>query len=314
MHKIHLDTDLGGDLDDLCALAMLLYWPEKVQLTGITTVAEIHGKRVGYVRYVLGLEGMDDVPVAAGADASQGFYRVEMVLLPEERYWPEPIAASPNKPEEVINLLKESIEQGASIIAIGPFTNLYLLDLQYPGILMSAKLFLMGGYVFPPRLGFPDWGNEMDFNVQVDVRSARHVLQNSNPTLIPISVTAETFLRRAYLDDLRKSGKLGQLIARQAEAFATDEQNESKYGGAYEGLPGDIINFQHDPLACAIALGWNEGVIIEEIPLLLGEKDGWLREHVDASGMPVRLVTRVDGARFSEFWREVLRQDVNRAG
>ena len=27
MTKIHLDTDLGSDTDDLCALAMLLGWP-----------------------------------------------------------------------------------------------------------------------------------------------------------------------------------------------------------------------------------------------------------------------------------------------
>lgn len=52
MHKIHLDTDLGGDIDDLCALAMLLRW-ENVELTGITTVAESGGKRAGYTRYVL---------------------------------------------------------------------------------------------------------------------------------------------------------------------------------------------------------------------------------------------------------------------
>ncbi len=36
--KVHLDTDLGGDIDDLCALALLLRWPEGVQLTGVTTV------------------------------------------------------------------------------------------------------------------------------------------------------------------------------------------------------------------------------------------------------------------------------------
>jgi inosine-uridine nucleoside N-ribohydrolase len=95
---------------------------------------------------------------------------------------------------------------------------------------MKAKLFLMGGYVFPSRAGFPGWGNEMDFNIQVDVRSAKHVIQNSNPTLIPITVTGETSLRRAYLDDLRMSGALGELIARQAEAFAEDEKFEMIYG------------------------------------------------------------------------------------
>ena len=28
MPKLHLDTDLGGDIDDLCALAMVLNWPD----------------------------------------------------------------------------------------------------------------------------------------------------------------------------------------------------------------------------------------------------------------------------------------------
>ena len=39
MVRLHLDTDLGGDLDDLFALALLLRWPE-IELTGITTTAE----------------------------------------------------------------------------------------------------------------------------------------------------------------------------------------------------------------------------------------------------------------------------------
>jgi hypothetical protein len=33
--KIHLDTDIGGDLDDVCALALLLSMPE-VEITGVT--------------------------------------------------------------------------------------------------------------------------------------------------------------------------------------------------------------------------------------------------------------------------------------
>lgn len=303
MYKIHLDTDLGGDIDDLCALAMLLRWPDDIELSGITSVAEANGRRAAYVRYVLGLEGRNDIRVAAGADVSQGYYRYAELGYPaEERYWPERINPVPNLLDDAIQLLKQSIEQGATIIAIGPFTNLYLLDLQYRGILMDANLFLMGGYVYPIRPGFPDWGNEMDWNIQVDVRSARHVIENSNPALIPLSVTVETALRRAYLDDLRNAGALGQLIAQQADAFAVDEQNEMTFGETCEGLPPDIINFQHDSLACAIALGWNDGVEIEEIPLLIEEKAGFLHERIDPSGKPVRVVTKVNGPRFNEYW------------
>ncbi len=303
MQKIHLDTDLGGDIDDLCAFAMLLRWSEDVHLIGITTVAETNGRRAGYVRYVLGLEGRSDIPVAAGADVAGGFYRYPELGYPDEqRYWPERIVPAPNPLDDAIQLLKQSIEKGATIIAIGPYTNLYLLDLQYPGILMKAELFLMGGYIYPVRSGFPQWGNEMDWNIQVDLKSAKHVIENSNPTLIPLTVTVETALRRANVEDLRKSGALGQLIARQAEAFAIDEQNESRFGETCEGLPRDIINFQHDPLACAIALGWNAGVEIEELSLILEEKDGWLHEHIHSYGKSVRVVTKVNGPRFSEFW------------
>lgn len=301
-HKVHLDTDLGGDIDDLCALAMLLRW-EGVEITGITTVAESNGRRAGYVRHVLELEDRSEIPVAAGADVSKGFYRYPELGYPdEERYWSKPIHPSPNPVEDTIELLKQSIEQGVTIIAIGPFTNLYLLDLQYPGILMDANLFLMGGYVFPIRVGFPQWSNEMDWNIQVDVQSARHVIENSNPTLIPLTVTAETALRRIYLDDLRKSGPLGELISQQAQAFAIDEKTEEHIGETCEGLPNDIINFQHDSLACAIALGWNAGVEINELPLIVEEKEGYLHESVDPAGKPIRVVTKVDGPLFNNFW------------
>jgi inosine-uridine nucleoside N-ribohydrolase len=302
MTKIHLDTDLGGDIDDLCALAMLLRW-NNVEFTGITTVAEANGRRAGYVRHVLELEGRTEISIAAGADVSQGYYRHPELGYPDQkRYWSRSIATSPGPVEVAIQLLKQSIQHGATIVAIGPFTNLYLLDLQNPGILMDANLFLMGGYVYPIRSGFPQWGNEMDWNIQVDVRSAKHVIEHSRPTLIPLSVTVETALRRAYLGDLSDSGILGQLLVQQAEAFAADEQNEKKFGETCEGLPNDIINFLHDPLACAIALGWNDEVEMEEVPLILEEKDGWLYERIDASGKPIRIVTKVDGIRFNEFW------------
>ena len=302
MPEIHLDTDLGGDMDDLCALVMLLRWQD-VDFTGITTVAEANGRRAAYTRFVLSMEGRSNIPVAAGADVADGFYRYPELGYPDEqRYWPEQITPLPNEIEEALELLKHSIEQKATIIAIGPFTNLYLLDLRYPGILQEAKLYLMGGYVFPIRAGFPPWGNEMDWNIQVDVRSARHVIEHSNPTLIPLSVTVETALRRAYLEDLRNSGSAGKLIARQAEAFALDEQNEASYGESCEGLPNDIINFQHDSLAGAIALGWNDGVEIEKIPLMLEERDGWLHERVAPHGKPVSVLTKINGPNFNEFW------------
>jgi inosine-uridine nucleoside N-ribohydrolase len=299
--KLHLDTDLGGDIDDLCALAMALNWPD-VDLLAVTTNSDDQGRRAGYTRYALRLAGRDDVPVAAGADAALGCYRVWPGLPDEALYWPEPVKPAPAPLEEALMLLEHSIEQEALIVAIGAFTNLALLEKRSPGILRHAKLTLMGGYVFPPREGFPTWGNDMDWNIQEDVQSAYEVIQHSNPTLVPLTITIETALRRAHLPALRAAGPLAQLIARQAEAFAREYNNEAQFGQTCKGLPCDIINFLHDPLACAIALGWRDGVEICEVLLTLEVRDGWLYEKVDPAGQPTRVVSRIEANRFNDFW------------
>jgi purine nucleosidase len=306
--KLHLDTDLGGDIDDLCALAMVLHWPG-AQLLAVTTVADDQGRRAGYARYALGLAGRLDIPVAAGADASCGGYRSRPGLPDQDAYWPEPIPPAPTSLDQALSLLERSILQGAIIAAIGPLTNLALLEKRSPGILRRARLYLMGGYVYPPREGYPPWANQMDYNVQVDMPSAQTVIERSSPTLVPVSITVETSLRRAYLLRLRQAGPLAQLIARQAEAFAKEWDYEVTYGQICKGLPDNTINFQHDALTCAIALGWNGGVEITEIPLRLEVRDGWLWQTVHDSGTPTRVVTRVDGVNFNEFWlHTVLRE------
>ncbi len=278
MTKIHLDTDIGGDMDDLCALAMLLKWPD-LEITGVTTVSEDQGRRAGYVHYVLSLVGRTGIPCAAGADVSGGYYRYA---------------------------LGRSIEQGAVVVAIGPYTNLMLLEKTYPGILKQTDLFLMGGHVFDMPAGYPQWGKEMDYNIQVDIHSAHFVLEHAHPTLVPVTVTCQTALRRAYLPRLARAGRLGELIVLQAERCASSEQNERNYGETCPGLPRDIINFQHDPLACAIALGWQEGVEIETVPLKLEIRESWLYEIPDSDGIPTRLVTKIDGNAFNEFWCHIL--------
>ena len=305
MTKIHLDTDIGGDMDDLCALAMILKWPD-LEITGVTTVSEEQGRRAGYVQYVLSLVGRTDIPFAAGADVSGGYYRYELDYPPEEENWPEPITHRPGSPDQAVALLKRSIEQGAVIVGIGPFTNLMLLEKTYPGTLKQANLFLMGGYVFDIPPGYPQWGKEMDYNIQVDMHSARYVLERANPTLVPVTVSCQTALRRAYLPRLARAGRLGQLIVLQAELSARSEHNEQHYGETCPGLPKDIINFQHDPLACAIALGWNEGVEMETVPLKLETRESWLYEIPDSDGIPTRLVTKIDGNAFNEYWCDIL--------
>jgi purine nucleosidase len=299
--KLHLDTDLGGDIDDLCALAMLCKWPD-LELSGVTTNQDDRGTRAGFVRYALNLAGKPQFPVAAGADASLNCYRFFPGLPAENRYWPEPIPPAPGPLAKALDLLQRSIDDGAIIAGIGAYTNLALLENRNPGSLRRAKLCLMGGCVFPVPNGFPQWDYTMDWNMQIDAQSALLVLERANPLLVPMTVTLQTWLRRADLPALRQAGLLGKLIARQAEVWAVDHRMEPRFGETCSGLPEDTINFQHDPVACAIALGWKDGIEIEEIPVLSEIRESWLRQRVDPAGKPTRVVTQVDGAKFADFW------------
>jgi inosine-uridine nucleoside N-ribohydrolase len=302
--KVHLDTDLGGDIDDLAALALLLAWPG-VELTGITTVAEAGGRRAGYVGYALRRAGRGDIPVAAGADVADGHYRYRPGYPPEPEFWPEPVAPAPGPPEAALTLLKRSIEQGAAIVGIGPCTNLALLDRRYPGLLRQTSVYLVGGYVAPPRPSRAPWGNDMDYNVQLDVASAHHVLTQCRPTLVPLHATVETTLRHADLPALAAAGPLGALLARQARAFDRPDRNTGLDRQRCPALPADFINFLYDPLGCAVALGWS-GATIDELPLQITIEDGWLHQRVADGGQPTRVVTRVDGPAFDALWLAVV--------
>lgn len=119
MVLVHLDTDLGGDTDDACALAMLLGWPG-VELVGVTTTIDPGGRRAGCVAELLEIARRTGIPVMAGAEGSlttpQSAWSVSDG---DERYWPRAVRARPSPPGAALDLLARHIEQGATLIAIG---------------------------------------------------------------------------------------------------------------------------------------------------------------------------------------------------
>ncbi len=297
--RLHLDTDFAGDTDDACALAMVLGWPD-VEVTGITTTADPDGRRAGYVVHFLEMVGRDDIPVAAGGGASLTTGE-PMGELPDHRtYWPGPVDARPSPPGAAVDLLQQSVDRGATIAAIGPYTNLALLEAARPDRLDGVKVVVMGGWVQPPDEGLPPWEPQRDWNVQCDTRAALAVAASADLTLVTLPVSLKVHLRAAHLDRLVASGQLGKLLARQAEAHAA-EHGVGALGRAHRGLPDDLLNFQYDPLACAVALGW-PGAIVEEMrlrPVLDGDT---LRFEQNPDGRLTRVVVDVDAAGFTDTW------------
>jgi inosine-uridine nucleoside N-ribohydrolase len=302
---IHLDTDIGGDTDDLCALAMLLGWPG-VELVGVTTCSDPSGLRAGLARYALRLAGRDDVPVVAGADGSLGGYRDPPGLSDLGRYWPEPVAPERSPPGAALDLLARSVEMGATVIGVGPWTNLALLEVTRPGSLASTQLVVMGGYVRAAGAGLPAWEPEMDYNVQQDTLAARIVWERCDPLVVQLSVTLEATLREAHLPRLREGGALARLVARQGQLYGAESEMR-RVGREHPRLPDDLLNFHYDPLACAIAAGW-DGARVEMLRLSVQSKDGVLTFPESPNGRPTRVVTDVDGSRLEQEWVEAMRR------
>ena len=301
MLRIHLDTDIGGDTDDLCALALLLGSPE-VELVGVTTVADTEGRRLAFARHALKLAGRTDVPVASGAF---GFLDIPQRAEPQDaRYWPGLQPQPPSPPGEALDLLYANAQSGAMVIAIGPYTNLAVLETLRPGAFANANVVAMGGHMGMPEPGLPQWGPTMDYNIQADRRAATIVFERINPLIVPLAVTFKVCLRRSDLAALQAGGPLAQLLALQGELHCADNKMD-RLGAANAAVPDDILNFQYDSLACAAALRW-DCLTIEEVPLITAEQDSYVVLQRDPAGRARRVVTDVDAAAFSARWLETV--------
>ena len=284
--SLHIDTDFGGDPDDACAVAMLLGWPN-VELVGITTNLDRGGERAGCAAHLLSLVGRLDVPLAAGAATTLTTGQEWPSTWGDARYWSAPIAPRPGPPGAMLNLLQQSITSGATIVAIGAFTNLALLERIAPGTLRDVPIVATAGWLTAPGPGYPPWGPEMDFNVRCDPRAAQIVLEAGPAlTLVTLPASMKAQLRVADLPRLEAAGPVGALLARQAQAVAT-EFNNVALGRAHAALSDDVLNFQWDPVTCAVAAGWSGCKVIEQrvafdphLPGLVCSPDGHLSRVV----------------------------------
>ncbi len=66
-------------------------------------------------------------------------------------------------------------------------------------------------------------------------------------------------------------------------------------------MPDDLLNFQYDPVACAVALGW-PGATVTETRLQLVHDAELARFRPATAGRPTRMLTDLDSDRFTEYW------------
>jgi inosine-uridine nucleoside N-ribohydrolase len=183
-----LDTDIGDDIDDAFALALLLRSPE-IKLLGISTAygdTELRARLVD--RYLQAL-GRTDIPVTAGAQT------------PHSNVFSQEAYASQAPEREHPGSIKFLLEQirahpgEITLIAIGPLTNLGIAIQRDPATFRQLKrVVMMGGSVYrgydsgnPKEI---DQSPSPEWNIRCDPEAAQALLASGVPVfMMPLDST-----------------------------------------------------------------------------------------------------------------------------
>jgi pyrimidine-specific ribonucleoside hydrolase len=240
--RIIIDTDPG--IDDAAAILLALASPE-VTVLGLTAAAGNVGlaKTVANSLRILEFAGIDNVPVAAGADRPlihelPGRSDEDSVhgadglggVLPAE---PKTAAIEQHAIDFIAAVADEA---PITIVAIAPLTNIALLLARYPGITSRIeRLVIMGG----ARLE----GNASaaaEFNTWADPEAAARVFASGIPiTLLPLDITHQAVLSRDEVDELAGTGSVGAALAEMIRFY--EDEHVVDYGEHFSPL--------HDVLA-----------------------------------------------------------------
>lgn len=234
--KMILDTDIGGDIDDALALALILNSPE-IELDAVTVCYKDVRRRTELACYQLEIWGKSGIPAAVGCEQpligswDPSHLATQAAIIPSDRI------KTPES-QHAVNLLIEKVlasREKVTICAIGPLTNVALALLLEPEISRRAELVLMGGMIGEKRPSRPEW------NILCDPEAAKIVLASGIPLkMVGLDVTEECQFNRQHLDLIRDGGNIRTDFLHQLlEIFRQH----------FSFLP-----YLHDPLAAAACI------------------------------------------------------------
>ena len=296
---VWLDTDIGDDIDDSYALALIMGM-EDVTLKGISTVYRNVEQRSHIAANMVSAFSRYEIPVYAGLDFPE---KEPIKKLPYETFLPdgrpniahysEDMARYAYSEEHALDALERALkEDGALVlIAIGPLTNVAALVTRSPDILKGRDVIIMGGTTSP---SFPEW------NIACDPEAARTVFNaGANIRLIGLNVTKQCVLWGKDLEFFRALSSEYGLLQRMTEIWI-------------KNIEGKTNPIMHDPLAASV-LTQNFCSFIEKyvyVPLEKHEGKArgytWFFDERVPGSSKVKVATGVNRNGFIEFLKETV--------
>ncbi len=181
---IILDTDIGSDIDDAFAVALILSSPE-LDLLGVTTVSGDTQARARLAARMLWEAGKRNVPVAAGEPGQP--------LSIEQTRWAGAFSSPQLIRTSAVDFLKSQFDHRPgeiTLVAIGPLTNVAALLRADPSVGRKIKrIVMMGGGI---AHGYGDSPKAVpEYNIYMDVAAAQTVFASKVPILMaPLDATA----------------------------------------------------------------------------------------------------------------------------
>jgi purine nucleosidase len=209
--RIIIDTDIGSDVDDAYALALLVNSPE-VTIEAVTTVWADARLRARLARKLLNLLGRPDIPVAVGEDYPIDRERPAVLMGHEGRGVlddAEKLSLCDEPAAAVIESLLRRYPGEIAVHLIGPQTNLGKLLMEKPDLAPLIKEFIvMGGTPFYGPREIERFGERpLDYNLVTDPDAARVVFESGRPiTMVGVNVTTPTLLREEHIERVRTRG------------------------------------------------------------------------------------------------------------
>lgn len=223
--QVLLDTDLGSDVDDELALALLWGSPE-VTLRGVVTTYGDTALRARIATRMAALAGRS-VRVAAGEEQPWSGRPVWWAGHEGDAYGDlseVPVTADAQHAGERsagVRLLTEQAD-GAHLLAIAPLTSVAATLAADPRLARRlASITIMGG----------DWADPSasEHNIASDVDAARAVLGSAaHITVVGVDVTRRVHLAEPDIRRIERCGALGSIVAAEMRAWMRrwDEQFE----------------------------------------------------------------------------------------